>query len=97
MAAENNGKVRDRLMLIIMRIISYSVTAVIVPNTGFQGNRIRDPYRDKGQSFRQHHSDDEEDDEEGFGRCRRRGPSVDEFLRSSELGRPVRLPSSVAP
>uniref|UniRef100_A0A674NN12 RIMS binding protein 2 n=1 Tax=Takifugu rubripes TaxID=31033 RepID=A0A674NN12_TAKRU len=41
-----------------------------------------------GKSFR--HSDDEEDDEEGFGRSRRRGPSVDEFLRSSELGRPVR-------
>uniref|UniRef100_A0A3Q2QIF1 RIMS binding protein 2 n=1 Tax=Fundulus heteroclitus TaxID=8078 RepID=A0A3Q2QIF1_FUNHE len=35
-----------------------------------------------------HHSDEEEEDEEGFARGRRRGPSVDEFLRGSELGRP---------
>uniref|UniRef100_A0A8C8DKG4 RIMS-binding protein 2 n=1 Tax=Oryzias sinensis TaxID=183150 RepID=A0A8C8DKG4_9TELE len=36
-----------------------------------------------------HHSDEEEEDEEGFARGRRRGPSVDEFLRGSELGRPL--------
>uniref|UniRef100_A0A8C8DKR8 RIMS-binding protein 2 n=1 Tax=Oryzias sinensis TaxID=183150 RepID=A0A8C8DKR8_9TELE len=30
-----------------------------------------------------------EGDEEGFARGRRRGPSVDEFLRGSELGRPL--------
>uniref|UniRef100_A0A8C5N4V9 RIMS-binding protein 2 n=1 Tax=Gouania willdenowi TaxID=441366 RepID=A0A8C5N4V9_GOUWI len=35
-----------------------------------------------------HHSDEEEEDEDGFPRGRRRGPSVDEFLRGSELGRP---------
>uniref|UniRef100_A0A3B5LDZ3 RIMS binding protein 2a n=1 Tax=Xiphophorus couchianus TaxID=32473 RepID=A0A3B5LDZ3_9TELE len=35
-----------------------------------------------------HPSDEEEEDEEGFARGRRRGPSVDEFLRGSELGRP---------
>uniref|UniRef100_A0A672ZMU5 RIMS binding protein 2 n=1 Tax=Sphaeramia orbicularis TaxID=375764 RepID=A0A672ZMU5_9TELE len=45
-------------------------------------------YGEQGQSFHQHHSDEEEEDEEGFARIRRRGPSVDEFLRGSELGRP---------
>uniref|UniRef100_A0A668A0Z5 RIMS-binding protein 2 n=1 Tax=Myripristis murdjan TaxID=586833 RepID=A0A668A0Z5_9TELE len=35
-----------------------------------------------------HHSDEEEEDEEGYARGRRRGASVDEFLRGSELGRP---------
>ncbi|KAK0154100.1 RIMS-binding protein 2 [Merluccius polli] len=40
------------------------------------------------QPFHQRHSDDEDEDEEGSGRGRRRGPSVDEFLRGSELGRP---------
>lgn len=49
-----------------------------------QGDRM--PVR----SFHQHHSDEEDEDEEGFRRSRRRGPSVDEFLRGSELGRPVR-------
>uniref|UniRef100_A0A3Q1CAT4 RIMS-binding protein 2 n=1 Tax=Amphiprion ocellaris TaxID=80972 RepID=A0A3Q1CAT4_AMPOC len=43
---------------------------------------------EQGHSFHQHHSDEEEEDEEGFARGRRRGPSVDEFLRGSELGRP---------
>ncbi|XP_068430060.1 RIMS-binding protein 2 isoform X3 [Clinocottus analis] len=47
-------------------------------------------YGEQGRSFHQHHSDEEEEDEEGFARGRRRGPSVDEFLRGSELGRPVR-------
>uniref|UniRef100_A0A3B4TU83 RIMS-binding protein 2 n=1 Tax=Seriola dumerili TaxID=41447 RepID=A0A3B4TU83_SERDU len=45
-------------------------------------------YGEQGHSFHQHHSDEEEEDEEGFARGRRRGPSVDEFLRGSELGRP---------
>uniref|UniRef100_A0A665X8U1 RIMS-binding protein 2 n=1 Tax=Echeneis naucrates TaxID=173247 RepID=A0A665X8U1_ECHNA len=45
-------------------------------------------YGEQGYSFHQHHSDEEEEDEEGFARGRRRGPSVDEFLRGSELGRP---------
>ncbi|XP_056443725.1 RIMS-binding protein 2 [Gadus chalcogrammus] len=40
------------------------------------------------QPFHQRHSDEEEEDEEGLARGRRRGPSVDEFLRASELGRP---------
>ncbi|CAL8322340.1 unnamed protein product [Lota lota] len=40
------------------------------------------------QPFHQQHSDDEDEDEEGSARGRRRGPSVDEFLRGSELGRP---------
>uniref|UniRef100_A0A8D3BAF7 RIMS-binding protein 2 n=1 Tax=Scophthalmus maximus TaxID=52904 RepID=A0A8D3BAF7_SCOMX len=43
---------------------------------------------EQGHSFYQHHSDEEDEDEEGFARGRRRGPSVDEFLRGSELGRP---------
>uniref|UniRef100_A0A7N6F6E5 SH3 domain-containing protein n=1 Tax=Anabas testudineus TaxID=64144 RepID=A0A7N6F6E5_ANATE len=43
---------------------------------------------EQGHSFHQHHSDEEEEDEEGFACGRRRGPSVDEFLRGSELGRP---------
>uniref|UniRef100_A0A8C9YDY6 RIMS-binding protein 2 n=1 Tax=Sander lucioperca TaxID=283035 RepID=A0A8C9YDY6_SANLU len=45
-------------------------------------------YGEQGRSFHQHHSDEEEEDEEGFAGGRRRGPSVDEFLRGSELGRP---------
>ncbi|XP_077593038.1 RIMS-binding protein 2 isoform X3 [Stigmatopora nigra] len=45
-------------------------------------------YGEQGLSFRRHHSDEEEEDGEGFTRRRRRGPSVDEFLRGSELGRP---------
>ena len=58
--------------------------------THFQGDRRQPGYGEQGQSFHQHHSDEEEEDEEGFARGRRRGPSVDEFLRGSELGRPVR-------
>ena len=56
----------------------------------FQGDRMQVRYGEQGHSFHQHHSDEEEEDEEGFARGRRRGPSVDEFLRGSELGRPVR-------
>ncbi|XP_077398591.1 RIMS-binding protein 2 isoform X10 [Vanacampus margaritifer] len=53
-----------------------------------KGDRRPVSYGEQGQSFHQHHSDEEEEDEEGFTRRRRRGPSVDEFLRGSELGRP---------
>ncbi|XP_075999451.1 RIMS-binding protein 2-like isoform X2 [Genypterus blacodes] len=53
-----------------------------------KGDRRPARYGEQGQSFHQHHSDEEEEDEEGFARGRRRGPSVDEFLRGSELGRP---------
>ncbi|XP_074546074.1 RIMS-binding protein 2 isoform X2 [Halichoeres trimaculatus] len=53
-----------------------------------KGDRRQGRYGEQGHTFHQHHSDEEEDDEEGFGRGRRRGPSVDEFLRGSELGRP---------
>ncbi|XP_034566287.1 RIMS-binding protein 2-like isoform X2 [Notolabrus celidotus] len=53
-----------------------------------KGDRRQGRYGEQGHSFHQHHSDEEEEDEEGFGRGRRRGPSVDEFLRGSELGRP---------
>eukprot|EP00064_Thunnus_orientalis_P014202 superscaffoldBa00002438_g14243 len=53
-----------------------------------KGDRRQPGYGEQGQSFHQHHSDEEEEDEEGFARGRRRGPSVDEFLRGSELGRP---------
>ncbi|XP_061656514.1 RIMS-binding protein 2-like [Syngnathoides biaculeatus] len=53
-----------------------------------KGDRRPVSYGEQGQSFRQHHSDEEEEHEEGFARRRRRGPSVDEFLRGSELGRP---------
>uniref|UniRef100_A0A3Q3LMS9 RIMS-binding protein 2 n=1 Tax=Mastacembelus armatus TaxID=205130 RepID=A0A3Q3LMS9_9TELE len=42
---------------------------------------------ESGKVWQIHHSDEEEEDEEGFARGRRRGPSVDEFLRGSELGR----------
>nr|XP_040053806.1 RIMS-binding protein 2 isoform X1 [Gasterosteus aculeatus aculeatus]XP_040053807.1 RIMS-binding protein 2 isoform X1 [Gasterosteus aculeatus aculeatus]XP_040053808.1 RIMS-binding protein 2 isoform X1 [Gasterosteus aculeatus aculeatus]XP_040053809.1 RIMS-binding protein 2 isoform X1 [Gasterosteus aculeatus aculeatus] len=54
------------------------------------GKADRRPARfgEQGRSFHQHHSDEEEEDEEGFAHGRRRGPSVDEFLRGSELGRP---------
>uniref|UniRef100_A0A3B3HR84 RIMS-binding protein 2 n=1 Tax=Oryzias latipes TaxID=8090 RepID=A0A3B3HR84_ORYLA len=55
---------------------------------GGKGTRKHERYGDQGHSFHQHHSDEEEEDEEGFSRGRRRGPSVDEFLRGSELGRP---------
>ncbi|XP_051794940.1 RIMS-binding protein 2 isoform X2 [Acanthochromis polyacanthus] len=53
-----------------------------------KGDRRQGRYGEQGHSFHQHHSDEEEEDEEGFARGRRRGPSVDEFLRGSELGRP---------
>ncbi|KAM8829172.1 RIMS-binding protein 2-like isoform 4-T4 [Spinachia spinachia] len=54
------------------------------------GKADRRPARfgEQGRSFHQHHSDEEEEDEEGLAHGRRRGPSVDEFLRGSELGRP---------
>ncbi|XP_068191693.1 RIMS-binding protein 2 [Antennarius striatus] len=53
-----------------------------------KGDRMQNRYGEQGRSFHQHHSDEEDEDEEGFARSRRRGPSVDEFLRGSELGRP---------
>ncbi|XP_014886777.1 RIMS-binding protein 2 isoform X9 [Poecilia latipinna] len=52
------------------------------------GDRRVGRFGEQGHSFHQHPSDEEEEDEEGFARGRRRGPSVDEFLRGSELGRP---------
>ncbi|XP_027881939.1 RIMS-binding protein 2-like isoform X7 [Xiphophorus couchianus] len=52
------------------------------------GDRRMGRFGEQGHSFHQHPSDEEEEDEEGFARGRRRGPSVDEFLRGSELGRP---------
>ncbi|XP_057674545.1 RIMS-binding protein 2 isoform X6 [Corythoichthys intestinalis] len=58
-----------------------------------KGDRRPVGYAEQGQSFHQHHSDEEEEDGEGFTRRRRRGPSVDEFLRGSELGRPLNTPS----
>ncbi|XP_069369989.1 RIMS-binding protein 2 isoform X8 [Paralichthys olivaceus] len=57
-----------------------------------KGDRRPGRYGEQGHSFYQHHSDEEEEDEEGFARGRRRGPSVDEFLRGSELGRPTNTP-----
>ncbi|XP_047229521.1 RIMS-binding protein 2 isoform X10 [Girardinichthys multiradiatus] len=54
-----------------------------------KGERRMGRYGEQGHSFHQHPSDEEEEDEEGFARGRRRGPSVDEFLRGSELGRPT--------
>ncbi|XP_041666055.1 RIMS-binding protein 2 isoform X2 [Cheilinus undulatus] len=53
-----------------------------------KGDRRQGRYGEQGHTFHQHHSDEEEE-EEGFARGRRRGPSVDEFLRGSELGRPT--------
>ncbi|CDQ66549.1 unnamed protein product [Oncorhynchus mykiss] len=48
-------------------------------------------YNEQGQAFHQQNSDEEEEDEEGYGHgLRRQGASVDEFLRGSELGRPVK-------
>ncbi|XP_049459743.1 RIMS-binding protein 2 isoform X4 [Epinephelus fuscoguttatus] len=58
-----------------------------------KGDRRQGRYGEQGRSFHQHHSDEEEEDEEGFARGRRRGPSVDEFLRGSELGRPSNTPA----
>lgn len=78
----------------IVTIIKPKDTVNTVPflftHTCFQGDRRQGRYGEQGHSFHQHHSDEEEEDEEGFARGRRRGPSVDEFLRGSELGRPVR-------
>ncbi|XP_043951695.1 RIMS-binding protein 2 isoform X13 [Gambusia affinis] len=56
------------------------------------GDRRMGRFGEQGHSFHQHPSDEEEEDEEGFARGRRRGPSVDEFLRGSELGRPTNSP-----
>ncbi|XP_029940215.1 RIMS-binding protein 2 isoform X2 [Salarias fasciatus] len=53
-----------------------------------KGDRRQGRYGEQGHTFHQHHSDEEEEDEEGLARGRRRGPTVDEFLRGSELGRP---------
>ncbi|XP_019738177.1 RIMS-binding protein 2-like isoform X1 [Hippocampus comes] len=53
-----------------------------------KGDRRPVSYGEQGQSFHQRHSDEEEEDEEALAHRRRRGPSVDEFLRGSELGRP---------
>uniref|UniRef100_A0A3Q3AKF4 RIMS-binding protein 2 n=1 Tax=Kryptolebias marmoratus TaxID=37003 RepID=A0A3Q3AKF4_KRYMA len=53
-----------------------------------ESDRRQGRYGEQGHSFHQHPSDEEEEDEEGFAHGRRRGPSVDEFLRGSELGRP---------
>ncbi|XP_078017961.1 RIMS-binding protein 2 isoform X6 [Epinephelus lanceolatus] len=58
-----------------------------------KGDRRQGRYGEQDRSFHQHHSDEEEEDEEGFARGRRRGPSVDEFLRGSELGRPSNTPA----
>ncbi|XP_038589877.1 RIMS-binding protein 2-like isoform X4 [Micropterus salmoides] len=58
-----------------------------------KGDRRQGRYGEQGHSFPQHHSDEEEEDEEGFVHGRRRGPSVDEFLRGSELGRPTNTPA----
>ncbi|XP_040013552.1 RIMS-binding protein 2 isoform X4 [Xiphias gladius] len=58
-----------------------------------KGDRRQGRYGEQSHSFHQHHSDEEEEDEEGFARGRRRGPSVDEFLRGSELGRPTNTPA----
>ncbi|XP_038155279.1 RIMS-binding protein 2 isoform X3 [Cyprinodon tularosa] len=57
-----------------------------------KGDRRMGRYGEQGHSYHQHPSDEEEEDEEGFARGRRRGPSVDEFLRGSELGRPNNSP-----
>nr|XP_054600203.1 RIMS-binding protein 2 isoform X3 [Nothobranchius furzeri] len=53
-----------------------------------KGDKRQGRYGEQGPIFHQHPSDEEEEEEEGFARGRRRGPSVDEFLRGSELGRP---------
>uniref|UniRef100_UPI0037E7ADB1 RIMS-binding protein 2 isoform X2 n=1 Tax=Semicossyphus pulcher TaxID=241346 RepID=UPI0037E7ADB1 len=58
-----------------------------------KGDRRQGRYGEQGHTFHQHHSDEEEEDEEGFARSRRKGPSVDEFLRGSELGRPTNTPA----
>uniref|UniRef100_A0A8C6LMP6 RIMS-binding protein 2 n=2 Tax=Nothobranchius furzeri TaxID=105023 RepID=A0A8C6LMP6_NOTFU len=53
-----------------------------------KGDKRQGRYGEQGPIFHQHPSDEEEEEEEGFARGCRRGPSVDEFLRGSELGRP---------
>uniref|UniRef100_A0A1A7WT31 RIMS binding protein 2 n=1 Tax=Iconisemion striatum TaxID=60296 RepID=A0A1A7WT31_9TELE len=61
--------------------------------THAKGDKRQGRYGEQGHTFHQHPSDEEEEDEEGFARGRRRGPSVDEFLRGSELGRPTNSPA----
>ncbi|XP_008283447.1 RIMS-binding protein 2 [Stegastes partitus] len=73
----------DTVAKAIARKAAQRVAAESGKGDGRQGR-----YGEQGHSFHQHHSDEEEEDEEGFARGRRRGPSVDEFLRGSELGRP---------
>uniref|UniRef100_A0A3B5B7M7 RIMS-binding protein 2 n=1 Tax=Stegastes partitus TaxID=144197 RepID=A0A3B5B7M7_9TELE len=67
----------------VAKAIARKAAQRVAAENGRQGR-----YGEQGHSFHQHHSDEEEEDEEGFARGRRRGPSVDEFLRGSELGRP---------
>nr|XP_054600212.1 RIMS-binding protein 2 isoform X12 [Nothobranchius furzeri] len=61
--------------------------------THTKGDKRQGRYGEQGPIFHQHPSDEEEEEEEGFARGRRRGPSVDEFLRGSELGRPTNSPA----
>ncbi|XP_041826823.1 RIMS-binding protein 2 isoform X8 [Melanotaenia boesemani] len=71
----------------VAKAIAREAAQRVAAETG-KGDRRQDRYGEQGYSFHQHHSDEEDEDEEGFARGRRRGPSVDEFLRGSELGRP---------
>ncbi|XP_054612329.1 RIMS-binding protein 2 [Dunckerocampus dactyliophorus] len=71
----------------VAKAIAREAAQRVAAETG-KGERRSAGYGEQGQTFQQHHSDEEEEDEEGFTRRRRRGPSVDEFLRGSELGRP---------
>uniref|UniRef100_A0AAV2J0X4 RIMS-binding protein 2 n=1 Tax=Knipowitschia caucasica TaxID=637954 RepID=A0AAV2J0X4_KNICA len=72
----------------VAKAIAREAAQRVAAESGKQGDRRLGRYGEHGPSFHPHHSDEEEEDEEGFGRGRRRGPSVDEFLRGSELGRP---------
>ncbi|XP_060918088.1 RIMS-binding protein 2 isoform X1 [Labrus mixtus] len=72
----------------VAKAIAREAAQRVAAESGKQGERRQGRYGEQGHSFHQHHSDEEEEDEEGFGRGRRRGPTVDEFLRGSELGRP---------
>ncbi|XP_072311382.1 LOW QUALITY PROTEIN: RIMS-binding protein 2-like [Eucyclogobius newberryi] len=72
----------------VAKAIAREAAQRVAAESGKQGERRPGRFGEQGQSFHPHHSDEEEEDEEGFGRGRRRGPSVDEFLRGSELGRP---------
>ncbi|XP_060918092.1 RIMS-binding protein 2 isoform X5 [Labrus mixtus] len=73
----------------VAKAIAREAAQRVAAESGKQGERRQGRYGEQGHSFHQHHSDEEEEDEEGFGRGRRRGPTVDEFLRGSELGRPT--------